>query len=78
MVLKVLSKYYPEVMIGTPSIGRKGKALRRRHQRRSVESQLHLKESASQSVSLELSHMRQSCPCVEPAEAETGDLNLSF
>ncbi|XP_027342330.1 protein RRNAD1 isoform X2 [Abrus precatorius] len=32
----VLSNYYPEVMMNTPSIGRKGKALRRRHQSRSA------------------------------------------
>lgn len=59
-------------MINTPSIGRKGKALRRRHQRRSVESQLCHKESTSSSLHKELSHMRQSCPSAEPEKSETG------
>ncbi|XP_028760799.1 protein RRNAD1 isoform X2 [Neltuma alba] len=43
----VLSKYYPELMMNTPSIGRKGKALRRRHQRRAVEPERHLNEITS-------------------------------
>lgn len=64
---KVLSKYYPEVATSTPSIGRKGKALRRRHQRRSAESQLHLKGSAASAC-----HMRQNFPAVVPAESKTG------
>ncbi|XP_020233428.1 methyltransferase-like protein 25 [Cajanus cajan] len=59
----VLSKYYPEIVMSTPSIGRKGKALRRRHQRRSAESQLHLKGSTC--------HMGQILPPVVPSESET-------
>ncbi|KAG5000481.1 hypothetical protein AAZX31_08G171100 [Glycine max] len=59
----VLSKYYPEIVMSTPSIGRKGKALRRRHQRRSAESQLHLKGSTC--------HMRHNFPSVVPSESET-------
>ncbi|CAJ1958009.1 unnamed protein product [Sphenostylis stenocarpa] len=61
----VLSKYYPEIMMSTPSIGRKGKALRRRHQRRSTESQLHLKGSTC--------HTRQKFPPVVPSESETDE-----
>ncbi|ESW21258.1 hypothetical protein PHAVU_005G055600 [Phaseolus vulgaris] len=59
----VLSKYYPEIVTSTPSIGRKGKALRRRHQRRSAESQLHLKGSTC--------HSRQKCPPEVPSVSET-------
>ncbi|KAL5079102.1 hypothetical protein RYX36_007523 [Vicia faba] len=56
----VLSKYYPKVVMSTPSIGRKGKALRRQNQRRYTGLELHLKGSAC--------HMRQSFP----AESKTG------
>ncbi|TKY49344.1 RRNAD1 protein [Spatholobus suberectus] len=59
----VLSKYHPEIVMSTPSIGRKGKSLRRRHQRRSAESWLHLKGSTC--------HMRQNFPPVVPSESET-------
>ncbi|KEH38366.1 protein RRNAD1 isoform X3 [Medicago truncatula] len=60
----VLSKYYPEVAISTPSIGRKGKALRRRNQRRSAESdsKLHLKGSTC--------NTRQNFPAGVPAESK--------
>ncbi|KAI9116353.1 hypothetical protein K1719_012520, partial [Acacia pycnantha] len=54
----VLSRYYPEVMMNTPSIGRKGKALRRRHHRRAVESRRHLNEMTSSLA-------------IEPAKSET-------
>jgi len=64
LFLKVLSKYYPEIVTSTPSIGRKGKALRRRHQRRSAESQLHLKGSTC--------HSRQKFPPEVPSVSETG------
>ncbi|KAK2423226.1 protein RRNAD1 [Trifolium repens] len=59
----VLSKYYPELAISTPSIGRKGKALRRRNQRRYAKSELHLKGSTC--------HVRQNFPAVVPAESKT-------
>jgi len=64
LLLKVLSKYYPEVAISTPSIGRKGKALRRRNQRRSAESdsELHLKGSTC--------HTRQNFPAESKAGIE--------
>jgi hypothetical protein len=64
LLLKVLSKYYPEVAMSTPSIGRKGKALRRRNQRRYAKSELHLKGSTC--------HVRQNFPAVVPAESKTG------
>lgn len=62
--LQVLFKYYPKIAMRTPSIGRKGKALRRRHQQRSAESQLHLKGNSSD--------IRQNFPPVVSAESETG------
>ncbi|KAK7243942.1 hypothetical protein RIF29_38756 [Crotalaria pallida] len=58
----VLYKYFPEVLMSTPSIGRKGKALRRRQQRRSAESQLHFKGSTC--------HMQRNSPPGLPVESE--------
>ncbi|XP_034678886.1 protein RRNAD1-like [Vitis riparia] len=37
----VLYRYYPDVLITSPAIGRQGKALRRQQQRRNLESSLH-------------------------------------
>lgn len=51
-------------MTSTLSIGRKGKALRRRNQRRYAESQLLLEGKTC--------HARQSFPAVELAESKTG------
>lgn len=62
--LKVLSKHYPEVMMNTPSVGRKGKALRRQHHRRAVESQRH--------------HEMTSPHAVKPEDSETGTLDFVF
>jgi len=64
LLLKVLSKYYPEVAMSAPSIGRKGKALRRRNQRRSAETELHLKGSTC--------YTRQNFPAVVPAQSKAG------
>ncbi|CAJ2659290.1 unnamed protein product [Trifolium pratense] len=63
LACQVLSKYYPEVATSTPSIGRKGKALRRRNQRRSAKSELHLKGSTC--------HVKQNFRAVVPAESKT-------
>ncbi|PNY10766.1 protein RRNAD1-like, partial [Trifolium pratense] len=65
----VLSKYYPEVATSTPSIGRKGKALRRRNQRRSAKSELHLKGSTC--------HVKQNFCAVVPAESKTEGISGS-
>ncbi|MED6199173.1 hypothetical protein PIB30_073411 [Stylosanthes scabra] len=62
----VLCKYYPDFTTSTPSIGRKGKALRRRHQRRSAESHLHLKGSTD--------HLREDFPSVVSTESETDEI----
>lgn len=39
VILKVLHKYYPEVVMKSPSIGRQGKALRRQQLKRVLQSQ---------------------------------------
>ncbi|KAL6547003.1 hypothetical protein OROMI_022724 [Orobanche minor] len=44
----VLFQYYPEVIIRSPAIGRQGKALRRQHRRRILESNADITESFSQ------------------------------
>ncbi|KAL3820944.1 hypothetical protein ACJIZ3_006849 [Penstemon smallii] len=44
----VLLKYYPEIIIRNPAIGRQGKALRRKHNRRILESDSNRAESFSQ------------------------------
>ena len=67
-LLKVLCKYYPEVMITNPSIGRQGKTLRRR-QHRKVEYPLNHKEIACPSLH---SNTTGSCCNIEPKELETG------
>jgi hypothetical protein len=67
-LLKVLCKYYPEVMITSPCIGRQGKALRRRQQRK-VESRLHHKPIAGPYLH---SNRKESCPNIDPTDPETG------
>lgn len=67
-LLKVLCKYYPEVTITNPSIGRQGKGLRRRQQRK-VESPLHHKEIMCPSLH---SNTKGSFPNIESTELETG------
>ncbi|XP_075644693.1 uncharacterized protein LOC142615754 isoform X1 [Castanea sativa] len=63
----VLCKYYPEVMITNPSIGRQGKTLRRR-QHRKVEHPLNHKEIVCPSLH---SNTKGSCCNIEPTELET-------
>uniref|UniRef100_A0A2N9IXS6 Methyltransferase domain-containing protein n=1 Tax=Fagus sylvatica TaxID=28930 RepID=A0A2N9IXS6_FAGSY len=67
---RVLCKYYPEVTITNPSIGRQGKALRRRQQRK-VESPLHHKEIMCPSLH---SNTKGSFPNIESTELETAEL----
>ncbi|XP_008226287.1 PREDICTED: protein RRNAD1 isoform X1 [Prunus mume] len=69
MVLRV---YYPEVMSTSPSIGRQGKALRRRQQRVVQNSLLHHKENKC-SLSEINSHMTGSCSHKKSTELETDD-----
>ncbi|KAI5332745.1 hypothetical protein L3X38_022874 [Prunus dulcis] len=68
----VLSVYYPEVMSTSPSIGRQGKALRRRQQRVVPNSSLHHKENKC-SLSEINSHVTGSCYHKKSTELETDD-----
>ncbi|PQM41002.1 protein RRNAD1 [Prunus yedoensis var. nudiflora] len=68
----LLSVYYPEVMSTSPSIGRQGKALRRRQQRVVPNSSLHRKENKC-SLSEINSHMTGSCSHKKSTELETDD-----
>ncbi|KAE8124569.1 hypothetical protein FH972_019438 [Carpinus fangiana] len=65
----VLYKYYPEVMITSPCIGRQGKALRRRQQRK-VESPLHHKPITGPYLN---SNRKESCPNIDPTDPETDE-----
>ncbi|KAM1346639.1 hypothetical protein ACFX13_036666 [Malus domestica] len=66
----VLSVYYPKVMTTSPSIGRQGKALRRRQQRVAPDSSLHHKESTCSSLSQINSAMKGSWPHIKPTVQE--------
>ncbi|ONI12083.1 hypothetical protein PRUPE_4G143400 [Prunus persica] len=72
LACQVLSVYYPEVMSTSPSIGRQGKALRRRQQRVVPNSSLHHKENKC-SLSEINSHMTGSCYHKKSTELETDD-----
>ncbi|XP_050146401.1 uncharacterized protein LOC126621841 isoform X2 [Malus sylvestris] len=66
----VLSVYYPKVMTTSPSIGRQGKALRRRQQRVAPDSSLHHKESTCSSLSQINSAMKGSWSHIKPTVQE--------
>ncbi|BFG28829.1 hypothetical protein CerSpe_151030 [Prunus speciosa] len=72
----VLSVYYPEVMSTSPSIGRQGKALRRRQQRVVPNSLLHHKENKC-SLSEINSHMTGSCSHKKSTELETETTSIT-
>lgn len=69
----VLAKYYPEVIMASPSIGHQGKALRRQQQRRILESRLHEKESTCSPLMLRRSDVVEQCSVVGRAEYGTSD-----
>ncbi|XP_022717506.1 protein RRNAD1 isoform X2 [Durio zibethinus] len=68
----VLHKYFPEVIITSPSIGRQGKALRRKQQRRIMESELHDEESTYSSLP-QSPNMDEACSVIQSGEAGAGD-----
>uniref|UniRef100_A0A5B7C019 Uncharacterized protein n=1 Tax=Davidia involucrata TaxID=16924 RepID=A0A5B7C019_DAVIN len=78
--LKVLFRYYPEILITSPAIGRQGKALRRQHHQRILESTLHHEESAHSSPSLSQKNCKKkgSCPTMNSAEAGTAKNKGTF
>ncbi|KAK9937581.1 hypothetical protein M0R45_014360 [Rubus argutus] len=69
----VLSVYYPEVMITSPSIGRQGKALRRRQRRGIPESSVNQEESTCSSFPQITSNTKGSCSHLKPKKIETDD-----
>ncbi|KAK9275404.1 hypothetical protein L1049_022668 [Liquidambar formosana] len=74
----VLYKYYPEVLITSPSIGRQGKTLRRQQQRRMLESSLHDKDSICTSLAQKNSKMKGStCTTIKSADLGTDDKSVS-
>ncbi|CAI9755063.1 unnamed protein product [Fraxinus pennsylvanica] len=65
----VLFQHYPEIIIRSPAIGRQGKALRRQHHRRTLESSADIAESSSlKNCKKETSWSAISC--TESAETE--------
>ncbi|KAK6270362.1 hypothetical protein POUND7_007467 [Theobroma cacao] len=72
-LVKVLHKYYPEVVIASPSIGRQGKALRRKQQRRRMESELHDEESTYSSPPQRPSNMGEACSIKQSGESGAVD-----
>ncbi|XP_039006213.1 protein RRNAD1 isoform X1 [Hibiscus syriacus] len=67
----VLHKYFPEV--GTsPSIGRQGKALRRKQQRNIIESELRAEESTSD-LPQRACNMDKACSIIQSRESEAAD-----
>lgn len=77
-VLKVLSVYYPEVMITSPSIGRQGKALRRRQRRAIPESSVNQEESTCSSFPQITSNTKGSGSHLKPKKIETGNKMIYF
>ncbi|WRX28229.1 Methyltransferase domain - like 4 [Theobroma cacao] len=69
----VLHKYYPEVVIASPSIGRQGKALRRKQQRRRMESELHDEESTYLSPPQRPSNMGEACSIKQSGQSGAVD-----
>lgn len=69
----VLTKYYPQVMVTSPSIGRQGKALRRQQQRRILESKTCQVENKNFLLAEKHSNT-QGHPTIEPAGAGKGEM----
>lgn len=66
----VLHKYFPEVIISSPSIGRQGKALRRKQQRRLMKSEQHDEESTHSSLP---QRMDEACSIIQSGESGVGE-----
>lgn len=72
----VLCKYYPEVIITTPSVGRQGKALRRQQQRRILESQFLTEDHTC--PSFDQKHCDIAHSFLNPKESEMDDKSVSM
>lgn len=71
-LFKVLCKYYPEVIVTSPSVGRQGKALRRQQQRRILESRLLIEDHTCPSV--DQKHCGIAYSFLNPKESKMGKL----
>ncbi|KAK2638594.1 hypothetical protein Ddye_026389 [Dipteronia dyeriana] len=71
----VLSKYYPEAIITSPSVGRQGKALRRQQQRRILGSHLHCEEHTR--VCFVRKDPGIACSSSEPTESKLDDRSVA-
>ncbi|KAK3198451.1 hypothetical protein Dsin_021866 [Dipteronia sinensis] len=71
----VLSEYYPEAIITSPSIGRQGKALRRQQQRKILGSHWHCEESTR--VCFVQKDPDIACSSSEPAEPKLDDRSVA-
>ncbi|KAI8553128.1 hypothetical protein RHMOL_Rhmol06G0320300 [Rhododendron molle] len=69
-ILKVLFRYYPEILTTSPTIGRQGKAFRRQQNQRILESHLqHESAGCPNSLSRESSMKKGNCPTMKSSEA---------
>lgn len=69
-ILKVLFRYYPEILTTSPRIGRQGKAFRRQQNQRILESHLqHESTGCPNSLSRESSMKKGNCPTMKSSEA---------
>ncbi|XP_058218996.1 uncharacterized protein LOC131329696 isoform X3 [Rhododendron vialii] len=69
-ILKVLFRYYPEILTTSPTIGRQGKAFRRQQNQRILESHLqHESTGCPNSLSRESSMKKGNCPTMKSSEA---------
>lgn len=71
-LLKVLCKYYPEVIVTSLSVGRQGKALRRQQQRRILESRLRIEDHTC--PSFDQKHCGIAYSFLNPKESKMGKL----
>lgn len=72
----VLCKYYPEVIVTSPSVGRQGKALRRQQQRRILESRLRIEDLTC--PSFDQKHCGIAYSFLNPKESKTDDKSVSM
>ncbi|KAB2019161.1 hypothetical protein ES319_D08G278700v1 [Gossypium barbadense] len=68
----VLHKYFPEVGI-SPSIGRQGKALRRKQQRKIIKSEPQAEESTYSDLPQMACNMEEACSVTHSGESEAGN-----
>ncbi|KAK9204487.1 hypothetical protein WN943_014748 [Citrus x changshan-huyou] len=72
----VLCKYYPEVIVTSPSVGRQGKALRRQQQRRILESRLRIEDHTC--PSFDQKHCGIAYSFLNPKESKMDNKSVSM